>query len=76
MVQQGRMHMINSEMKFSVASRPRIFATINPAKQKYDPSKTIEENIHGSSPLLAQFDMIFLMREQIPDAVGRIKIII
>lgn len=57
----------------SLNARVAIIAAANPAFGRYNPSKSIEENIHLPAALLSRFDMIWLIRDK-PDRENDLRI--
>lgn len=57
----------------SLNARVSIIAAANPAFGRYNPEKSIEENVHLPAALLSRFDLLWLMRDK-PDRVNDKKI--
>lgn len=57
----------------SLNARVAIIAAANPAYGRYNPGKSIEENIHLPAALLSRFDMIWLIRDK-PDRENDLRI--
>ncbi|KYN33126.1 DNA replication licensing factor MCM8 [Trachymyrmex septentrionalis] len=48
----------------SLPARISILAAANPIGGQYDKSKTVNENLHISQPILSRFDLIFLLLDK------------
>lgn len=53
----------------SLNARAAIIAAANPAFGRYNPKKTIEDNIRLPAALLSRFDLLFLIQD-LPDREG------
>lgn len=57
----------------SLNARVSILAAANPAYGRYNPKRTIEQNIQLPAALLSRFDLLWLIRDQ-PDRVNDLRL--
>ena len=50
-------------MAVTLNARCSVIATANPKDGRYDPGKTVGENINLDAPLLSRFDLIFIIQD-------------
>jgi replicative DNA helicase Mcm len=65
-MESQRVSVHKANIHTTLTAKTSILAAANPKYGKYDPSATIADNINLSSPLLARFDLIYILRD-IPD---------
>jgi DNA replication licensing factor MCM7 len=58
----------------SLNARVSILAAANPAFGKYNPKKTIEQNIQLPAALLSRFDVLWLMQDK-PDRDSDLRLV-
>ncbi|XP_046607331.1 DNA helicase MCM8-like isoform X4 [Neodiprion virginianus] len=66
-MEQQSVSVAKSGMVCCLPARTSILAAANPARGRYDRSKTVIENLNMKQPLLSRFDLIFILLDQ-PDA--------
>ncbi|GCA63135.1 DNA replication licensing factor Mcm6, partial [Kipferlia bialata] len=49
-----------------------VLAAMNPVGGRYDPSKTLQRNVHISAPLLSRFDLFFVLRDDANEETDRL----
>lgn len=57
----------------SLNARCSILAAANPAYGRYNPRKTIEQNVQLPAALLSRFDLLWLIQDR-PDADGDLRL--
>ena len=62
-MEQQSISIAKSGMVCTLSARTSVIAAANPRGGHWDPSKTVNENIKMSGPLLSRFDLLFVLKD-------------
>jgi hypothetical protein len=67
---QVAIHEAMEQRAISIANpRTSVLAAVNPIKDRYDPSRTLKQNVDISAPIMSRFDLFFVVLDEGDQAI-------
>jgi DNA replication licensing factor MCM6 len=68
-MEQQTISIAKAGIQATLNARTSILAAANPIKGRYDPSRTLKQNVDISAPIMSRFDLFFVVLDQGDQAI-------